>query len=1028
MDTQVENAIQIAWDPTSSQVLKGQAFEFLNQLREDVSGWQICLTLFTRTPQTSEVVRLVSIEIVNNAVANQHLDQASLNFLRDSLLEYSRRVYGGSGGQQQADSASLQNKLTQTLTSVFAFSYQRGWETFFSDFLSMTYLPNSTSCDNLAGTALYLRILGSVHDEIADVFLSRTGEDQKRNNDLKDLLRERDVPKIATSWQEILTCWQGKDDTLVEMCLKVIGRWVNWIDISLVVNQNFLTILLQLIGRVTPNNGEDKVRDAAIGCLTETVGKKMKPGDKMDMIEFLNLGDIVSQLVASPALANRFGSDYDVDFAEAVAKLVNGAVFDIVKALEESADGSPTRVKADQQLLIFLPHLLRFFSDEYDEPCSTVIPSLTDLLTLFRRAQPLPAQYSSMLSPILNAIITKMRYDDTASWDDQVTETDGAEFMELRKRLEVLQKIVAAVDQTLYIDVLSNVVGNTFQSIEQRGSGVNWRDIDLALHEMYLFGELAVPNSGLYAKSQPSSVASERLIAMMQKMIESGIASYNHPAIQLQYMEICVRYCSFFENQSAFIPQVLEHFVALVHHNHIRVRTRSWYLFGRFVKHLRAILGNVAETVITSISDLLVIKAEVPKPDDEDDMSSDESDHSAGAVFTSQLYLFEAVGTIASTSTTPVDKKVLYARMVLEPLFANMEQALPAARNGNAQASLQIHHIIMALGTLAHGFSDWTPGISSAGSKAPADEISQEFDRAAEAILVALESLKSQLEIRTAARFAFTRLVGTVGARLLPQLPRWISGLLSTESSKDEMAMFLRVLDQVVFGFKTEIIGVLDSLLSPLLMRIFNSLGEAVSGTDDEIQLGELRREYLTFLQVILNNDLASVLVSETNQGLFDVLLISVETLAKNVNNGTGHLAASRMAFSILAKMAQLWGGPDVATPSHYPETATPAPTPAFPGFDQFLINRFSPVCWEVLRNPDFRPYQDAQAKSVLTEIAGLQQIIYSKTGMLFIEHLQQSFFPSMGFDGSDIIRSMTTSNDRKVFANFLVAFLKQRA
>jgi exportin-T len=203
-------------------------------------------------------------------------------------------------------------------------------------------------------------------------------------------------------------------------------------------------------------------------------------------------------------------------------------VFDIVRALEESADGSPTRIKADQQLLIFLPHLLRFFSDDYDEPCATVIPSLTDLLTLFRRAQPLPAQYSAMLSPILNAIITKMRYDDTASWDDQVAETDGAEFLELRKRLQVLQKIVAAVDQTLYIDVLSNVVGNTFQSIEQRGSGIDWRDIDLALHEMYLFGELAVPNSGLYAKSQPSSVASERLIAMMTKMIQSGMCPNYH--------------------------------------------------------------------------------------------------------------------------------------------------------------------------------------------------------------------------------------------------------------------------------------------------------------------------------------------------------------------------------------------------------------------------------------------------------------------------------------------------------------------
>jgi len=492
-------------------------------------------------------------------------------------------------------------------------------------------------------------------------------------------------------------------------------------------------------------------------------------------------------------------------------------------------------------------------------------------------------------------------------------------------------------------------------------------------------------------------------------------------------MEICVRYCSFFEANTSFIPQVLEQFVALVHHNHVRVRTRSWYLFGRFVKHLRALLGNVAETVISAISDLLVIKAEVPKPDDGDDMSSDESDHSADAVFTSQLYLFEAVGTVASTTTTPIEKQVLYARSVLEPLFASMQLALPAAQSGDAQAILQVHHIIMALGTLAHGFSDWTPGTTAGSSKAPADAVSQEFDRASEAILVALESLKSSFDIRTAARSAFTRLVGTVGARLLPQLPRWIDGLLSQQSSKDEMAMFLRVLDQIVFGFKAEIFAVLDSLLTPLLQRVLAGLAEPVSGTDDEIQLGELRREYLTFIQVILNNDLASVLVSETNQGFFDVLLVSVETLAKMVSNGTGHLAASRLAFSILAKMALLWGGPDVAKPSANPPASTPAPTPAFPGFEQFLINRFNPVCWDVLRNPEFRPHHDAQAKSVLNEIAGLEQTIYSKTGNLFIDHLQQTFFPAMGIDGTEFVRSMTTSTDRKIFSNFLVAFLKQR-
>jgi exportin-T len=237
----------------------------------------------------------------------------------------------------------------------------------------------------------------------------------------------------------------------------------------------------------------------------------------------LNLGEVISQLIASPPLNDlRTTSNYDTDLAEAVAKLVNNIVFDIVKVLEDTKAPTDTRVQAEQLLQTFLPLLLRFFSDEYDEICSTVISSLTDLLTFLRKAQPLPPAYTTMLSPILNAIIQKMRYDETSSWGNEDEQTDEAEFQELRKRLQVLQKSVAAVDESLYVEILSNVVGNTFQRLDQQGGQMDWRDLDLALHEMYLFGELTVPNGGLYAKSQPSGVAAERLIAMMSKMVESG--------------------------------------------------------------------------------------------------------------------------------------------------------------------------------------------------------------------------------------------------------------------------------------------------------------------------------------------------------------------------------------------------------------------------------------------------------------------------------------------------------------------------
>ncbi|MCV5137891.1 hypothetical protein OFB61_25060, partial [Escherichia coli] len=84
------------------------------------------------------------------------------------------------------------------------------------------------------------------------------------------------------------------------------------------------------------------------------------------------------------------------------------------------------------------------------------------------------------------------------------------------------------------------------------------------------------------------------------------------------------------------------------------------------------------------------IKAEVPITEAEEDMSSDESDHSADAIFNGQLYLFEAIGCISSTSTTPETDQALYARSVMEPLFSDMSVHLPRAKSGAAHALLQI--------------------------------------------------------------------------------------------------------------------------------------------------------------------------------------------------------------------------------------------------------------------------------------------------------------------------------------------------
>ncbi|KAF4554178.1 Exportin-T-like protein [Elsinoe fawcettii] len=1002
MDAQVENAIEIAFNPSTDPNLKSQAYTFLEQLRTDPSGWQVCLSLFVRSPAPSEVVRHVSLEVVNNAVQTQKLDQQGLQFAKENLWDYVQRQYGpGSGG---VDVTALQNKLTQTLTYLFTSLYGSTWTTFFDDFKALAGDAPNIGSANPAGTTLYLRLLRSIHDEIADVLIPRSQDEHKRNTELKDIVRQRDAAMIATSWQEILSKWREVDLDIVELCLKCVSRWVSWIDISFIVNPDMLSYLWDLAGQqvASSESGQGRVRLAAIDTLNEIVAKKMAPNDKIELIRFLNLADVLGQLVASPGLSEyRSTSNYDTDLGETVAKLTNTVLFDIIKVLETNGIDESTGAKADELLQLTVPYLLRFFSDEYDEICSSVIPSMTDLLTMFRRKVKVGVGVGSgevqMLQPILDTIIIKMKFDETADWGAEDDQTDEAEFQELRKRLHVLQQTVAAVDEGLFMNTISRIVAATFNGIDAGDRNITWRELDLALHEMYLFGELAVKTGSLYQKGAPSNEAARHLVDMMTKLVTSDLAAHPHPAIQIQYLEICVRYCPFFEHNTSLIGRAFENFVRFIHSDHAKVRTRSWYLFYKFVKQLRGNLGGDAQTVMQSFGDLLQIRAEVPDESAEDDDSSEVNDQSADAVFNAQLYLFEAIGCIASTPSISIQDQTYYARSLLEPLVSDLNSNLPPATNGDDRSILQVHHVIMAIGTLAKGFCDWMPGVSSSGPP-PANELSAEFHSGSEAILGALEALKSSMHIRTAARSAFSRMLGVLGSRILQQLPRWIEGLLSQTSTKDEMATFLRLLDQVVFGFKTEISSILDSLLTPLLQRVFSGLSEPTTGTDDEIQLAELKSQYLNFILVILNNDLASVIVSQTNQGNFEPILQTLEHFCRDASD----YATARLSFGVLSRMTIVWGGPDLPVQANGADASSQEPAPVLPGFDNFAMMRFSPLTWALISSPSFN-HKDAQARSALQEAASLQWTILRKCGARYEAYLREQELPGIGFQGNTV-------------------------
>ena len=475
-------------------------------------------------------MRSTCLDIINSAINDGRLDVASLSFVKDSILAYTRQTYSSAGSSVSQDSRNVQNKIAQTITYLFVYLYAQEWLTFFDDFIGLTIVDGNNVKANLPGVVLFLRLLGSIHDEIADVLIFREGSASKRAADLKDFIRDRDAPKVIATVYEIFSYWRDQSDEAVQLCLRVIGSWVSWVDISLILDEKLMELLFTIIGRTpveSQDGNEDQTRDAAIGTLTEIITKKMPPQDKLDLIQYLNVGGIVSRLVSIPALNDlQRSATYDHELAETTARLTNAAAEEVVRTLDSGKLDTDKEDSGRGILVAFMPHLLRFFSDEFDEVSLTVVPALTDVLTFFRkelqRQGSLRAQYSTLLPSILHAATEKLRYDESYEWGDQLTGTDEAEFEELRKRVHVVQNSIAAIDKELYCQTIAELVSGIFAKYRNSPSMVSWRELELALDQMFAMSEALGQKGGLFSKEKPIGEAGMMVNMLMTQLLDLG--------------------------------------------------------------------------------------------------------------------------------------------------------------------------------------------------------------------------------------------------------------------------------------------------------------------------------------------------------------------------------------------------------------------------------------------------------------------------------------------------------------------------
>ncbi|KAF8949598.1 pre-tRNA nuclear export protein, partial [Entomortierella lignicola] len=209
------------------------ATQYCEQVKASPDGWQSCLALYIREPKSSPETRLFCLQVIEEVLVarSNTLDESRLNFFRQTFMDYIQRefVSGGLDNTLSSEPSYLKNKFAHAVALLFRQTYLKSWTTFFSDLLALIApLPQSSGKSNMKMVDLFLRILMSIDEEVVNTLTSRVSskEENSLNINIKDRMREQDVPTLTNAWYELLAEYKDRSLDFAEMLLRIVGVYV----------------------------------------------------------------------------------------------------------------------------------------------------------------------------------------------------------------------------------------------------------------------------------------------------------------------------------------------------------------------------------------------------------------------------------------------------------------------------------------------------------------------------------------------------------------------------------------------------------------------------------------------------------------------------------------------------------------------------------------------------------------------------------------------------------------------------------
>ncbi|GAM18310.1 hypothetical protein SAMD00019534_014850, partial [Acytostelium subglobosum LB1] len=302
-----ENAVIITFDPAVVSPLKQRAVTYTETLRDSPDGWKFCLEKLFQT--NNVYVKFFCLHVFQDVITTgqryAQLTQDDRYRLRTTVVSYLSNVLASNPNEEKL----IKNKYAQVVVLLFKKEYPEKWQSFFSEMLSM--LPKGVNAIDIV-----LRILKSIDQEVVRVDVNRTQEELNHNTLIKDAMREGAINDIVKLWYEILVHYHQSNPQLSVMALQNIKLYISWIDIGLVVNDQFITLFYKLLNVVSQ-------REEVSDCFKEIIYKGMDANIKLSLVQKLQIKNIVSHVSLD-----------DLDFVIKMGALINLTGLEVLRSLE----------------------------------------------------------------------------------------------------------------------------------------------------------------------------------------------------------------------------------------------------------------------------------------------------------------------------------------------------------------------------------------------------------------------------------------------------------------------------------------------------------------------------------------------------------------------------------------------------------------------------------------------------------------------------------------------------------------------